>query len=348
MSLDAIRGIAAFAVSLFHYGLFPFGYLGVELFFLLSGFVLTLPSRHGTLREFVIARCIRLYPAYWVCMALTCSAAVIAGERVSFVDLAANATMLTAFVGRRYIDGVYWSLTEELIFYGLVGMASAYSVRRNPLVLATVMAAVSPAYVTMLGPSVVDDGKVALCLKFFPFFSVGIGAAVLYRRFGLWERFPTGQVVWASMCALVSAGIAVVYRYSSHRPLPVVQSERYAMGVVFLLFATAVFIACLERSRGAPGRRTWVTLVLGVVAAFGACTYPYYLLHDRFGKILTAHLSGAPGLRFVAVFVTVTVLSVIIHFLVEVRVAGTLRSLAARAALPPSENGRVKGVPEGR
>jgi peptidoglycan/LPS O-acetylase OafA/YrhL len=343
MSLDAIRGIAALAVSLFHYGLFSFGYLGVELFFLLSGFVLTLPSRHGSLRDFVVARCIRLYPAYWVCLAVTCSAALVAGERVSLVDIGANATMLTALLGRRYIDGVYWSLTEELVFYGLVGMAGAYSARRNPLVLASVMAAISPIYATALGSSIVDDGKASLCIKFLPFFSVGIAAAVLYRHFGMSERQSRGQLVWASACAVVSACITVLYRYASHRPSHVVSAERYAIGVVFLLFAAAVVMACRERTAAAPARRTSVSMSLGLLAAFGACTYPYYLLHDRFGKLLTVDLSDRPTLRFIVVFVTVTSLSMLIHFFVEVRLAEALRKLVWRSTFRPASMSRFEG-----
>jgi len=105
-SLDVLRAVAAGSVALFHYGWFSFGYLGVELFFLLSGFVLTLPSRHSTAREFVFARCTRLYPAYWACLLMTCIALWCAGTNLGAWQLVANASMLTAFVGERYVDGV--------------------------------------------------------------------------------------------------------------------------------------------------------------------------------------------------------------------------------------------------
>jgi len=75
--LDAVRGIAAIAVMLFHFSLYlnlsPFfqsGYLAVDLFFLMSGFVLAnayeqklLESRMD-FRQFLTARMIRLYPLY--------------------------------------------------------------------------------------------------------------------------------------------------------------------------------------------------------------------------------------------------------------------------------------------
>ena len=151
-SLDVTRACAATAVFLFHYGAFPFGYLGVELFFLLSGFVLTLPSRHDSIFQFARARCVRLYSAYWVALVLTLCAILWKGERPSLVAVAANATMLTAFLGQRYIDGVYWSLTEEIIFYLLVGITGSYRKQCNPLVLAATMAFACLGYATITLP----------------------------------------------------------------------------------------------------------------------------------------------------------------------------------------------------
>lgn len=75
-SLDGLRGVAAIAVLFFHGGKFaplpmPGGYLAVDLFFALSGFVIALAYeerlREGmTLRQFAVARAIRVYPMYLV------------------------------------------------------------------------------------------------------------------------------------------------------------------------------------------------------------------------------------------------------------------------------------------
>lgn len=84
--LDALRGIAALMVVIGHYTAryndfytpisFPFkfeyGGYGVQLFFLISGFVIFLTlnkTRHPL--EFVVSRFSRLYPAYWVAVLLT-------------------------------------------------------------------------------------------------------------------------------------------------------------------------------------------------------------------------------------------------------------------------------------
>ena len=88
--LDVARFLAAISVVFYHYlyrgwtsgefididfgqyeGLFKYGYLGVQFFFLISGFVICMSSEGKTTKEFLWGRVIRLYPAYWVCLLIT-------------------------------------------------------------------------------------------------------------------------------------------------------------------------------------------------------------------------------------------------------------------------------------
>jgi peptidoglycan/LPS O-acetylase OafA/YrhL len=138
--LDTLRGFAAVSVLLFHYTYksnemlsasimdpaygFKYGSYGVNLFFIISGFVIFLTInkvKSGT--EFVYKRFIRLYPTFWICMLLTFVVTSIAGvERFNrtWSDLLYNITMVPGLFGRRPIDGAYWSLFPELLFYGLM------------------------------------------------------------------------------------------------------------------------------------------------------------------------------------------------------------------------------------
>jgi len=135
--LDALRGLAALAVVLYHYTtiyeshfgpypsrpLFslPNGHFGVELFFCISGFViLGTIERTSDLRHFAIARFARLYPAYLVCALL--SLAVLQWAGLNFPPMTAkaiaiNATMLSSFAGTPLIDPSYWTLSYEVLFY---------------------------------------------------------------------------------------------------------------------------------------------------------------------------------------------------------------------------------------
>lgn len=80
---DGIRGVAAIGVLLFHVGgsvgsqYVPSGYLAVDLFFVLSGFVISDAYQHRlehgqTLRTFVVVRLVRLYPLYLAGLAIGC------------------------------------------------------------------------------------------------------------------------------------------------------------------------------------------------------------------------------------------------------------------------------------
>ena len=89
--LDALRGFAAACVVIYHFthrynDMFQhsfhvphwlhYGNLGVQLFFIISGFVIFLTlNRTQKATDFIVSRLSRLYPAYWVAIALTFTAA---------------------------------------------------------------------------------------------------------------------------------------------------------------------------------------------------------------------------------------------------------------------------------
>ena len=138
--LDAIRGIGAIAVVLYHlfrrydqiYGhsfsvseTFSYGRLGVELFFLLSGFVILISlERVKSWLDFPVSRFARLFPTYWFAVVLTFTAIALfglPGRETTVRDALINFTMLQGyFKGVSDVDGVYWTLTKELSFYALM------------------------------------------------------------------------------------------------------------------------------------------------------------------------------------------------------------------------------------
>src|SRR5215210_3755070 len=142
--IDLLRFLAAFLVVLYHYtfrgyaaddmSIMPYpllapiskyGYLGVELFFLISGFVILMTASSGSLKKFTISRIVRLYPAFWVCCTVTFIVILlIGGERysASFTQYLVNMTMLSEFLNVPDLDGVYWSLFVEIKFYALVAL----------------------------------------------------------------------------------------------------------------------------------------------------------------------------------------------------------------------------------
>jgi peptidoglycan/LPS O-acetylase OafA/YrhL len=90
VQLDILRFIAAISVVLYHYIAWFFsdnsqhstvliylenytryGYLGVPLFFMISGFVILASAKNRSFINFSISRALRLYPVYWLSFSLT-------------------------------------------------------------------------------------------------------------------------------------------------------------------------------------------------------------------------------------------------------------------------------------
>ncbi|MFT2007169.1 acyltransferase family protein [Pontibacter sp. 13R65] len=134
--MDSLRGIAAFLVVLYHYTTtyrslyghsfskqfdFAYGHYGVELFFMISGFVIFFSFKNlKDGKDFLFKRITRLYPAYWFCAIATFSAVYLfglPGLETSFTDFIINLTMFQKLVGVPEVDGVYWTLFYEWMFY---------------------------------------------------------------------------------------------------------------------------------------------------------------------------------------------------------------------------------------
>lgn len=127
--LDALRGIAAMGVLIFHFTLnqngekigwrFNYGVTGVDIFFMISGFVIFLTiNKIKVWQEFLTFRFARLYPTYWVCMLLTTIVILIYNpSSFDLYQFLANLTMTPAFFGQEVLDGSYWTLLVELLFY---------------------------------------------------------------------------------------------------------------------------------------------------------------------------------------------------------------------------------------
>lgn len=141
--LDYARFVAALSVMLFHYSYIgikygatgsitflgnitevgKYGYLGVELFFIISGFVIFNSSRERTASQFLVARALRLYPAFIFCVLLTALTVFLFGDpknHATLRQLTANFSMLAPAFNEKHLDASYWTLGVELKFYTMV------------------------------------------------------------------------------------------------------------------------------------------------------------------------------------------------------------------------------------
>lgn len=133
--LDALRGIAAIIVVLFHCGMgrqefnkfLNFGATGVDLFFIISGFVIFMSLKNiKSGKEFMKKRFARLFPTYWTSVTIALIILIVfhlhKGKELYelFPNYFANLTMFQHYLKIPNLDGVYWTMIVEMSFYILM------------------------------------------------------------------------------------------------------------------------------------------------------------------------------------------------------------------------------------
>lgn len=301
--IDLLRFLAALSVVFYHYtfvganmmdlspvhypALEPFtkyGYLGVELFFVISGYVVLMSAYNKTLKQFFLSRVTRLYPAFWVACTLTFLVTYFFGARpgtvgwselmhVSGHEYALNMTMFQEFAGEHNLDGPYWTLTKELTFYFLVSLLLGYGLFKN----LGVVLALWLAYTAVVGPA--PAVRSPFFYLFIPDYSAFFIAGMVFyllqnRLLASWKLYGLLAVAFA-LCLRSARAEAATYTSVLHNTfsLPVIGVVITAIFVVFWLVIT--------RKINLPR--------LGFAAWLGALTYPLYLLHSNIGFVLFQH-----------------------------------------------------------
>ena len=136
-SIDVLRGLAATAVVLSHAKPeFSFGAIGVDIFFVVSGFVMAHVSRQRTPGQFLSDRAWRIFPVYWVLAVPWVLGGLAAGAVGPLAAINSILLVPTWWLGLEYLFiGVSWTLAYELAFYGSVAVAMRLRSPVIPLLL---------------------------------------------------------------------------------------------------------------------------------------------------------------------------------------------------------------------
>lgn len=299
VELDVLRFVAAFAVMSFHYmaaskslwdeypttlfapvaRLTTLGILGVELFFLISGFVILMSVWGHTVGEFAVSRVSRLYPAYWFAVLVIFIMYRFSGvsgfdPKLSDGEYLLNLTMFQGAFDVGHAGGVFWSLWVELRFYVLVGLFSLVGITlRRCLVFMAAWFGLA-----LLAEFTQNDALVFVFMpRQAPYFIAGMGFFLIHRfgaRAGAlmpWLLVAAGYGM-SLYAAMERVGERVRLVGIAHYPAPP-EAVIVAITVVYLLMA-AVALGWLRWMR-------WRRLV-----ALGALTYPLYLLHQTVSAVV--------------------------------------------------------------
>jgi len=310
--LDFAYGTAGVSVSL--------GYLGVNLFFMISGFVIIWSASGRDWYAFSIGRLARLYPAHLIAMTITFLMMTWWAQAPYSTDIfqwLANLTMLAPIFGSSFMDGAYWSIVIEIIFYGwvVIGLFTGFLPRHTDTAVAIWMVLVMVNN-TMLGSRPVE---LLFLTEYGSYFALGVM---------VWRISSLG----GSSLRLLVAGLALIMTFHAAevQRLDVIARLGEASSAQLVALANAgiisVFLlaAMLGRSfRAGP----WVL-------ALGGISYPFYLIHQNAGYILIN--ATAPTIGKWGAFVLALALSIAASWWIYARVEpvgrAIIRSLFSPAA----------------
>lgn len=329
--LDLLRFIAALAVMAFHFTVYPYAYgwgqpanevfpelshltvygsLGVQLFFVVSGFVILMSAWGRSVGQFVGSRVARLFPAYWVSVLSSgILLALILGTEIEPRRIVMNLTMIQTPFGVPNLDGVYWTLWVELCFYLLIGVLLVRGLSYGKVVA---LIGLWPLAAVMLGTT---EGFLGQLLQpyYAPLFAGGMALFLIYRY---------GHSLLHWFLVVLNVVLAVQQTVTGNGTwtggtVGVPMHHAVTSAIVVACFAL-VAVATLTPAR------TWS----GKVGTFlGRLTYPLYLLHANWGLLIimwTHEWAGRWGAIIIAA-IGVIVLAWIVNRFVEKPLATPMR-----------------------
>ncbi|MFJ8387771.1 acyltransferase family protein [Streptomyces sp. NPDC094438] len=303
-AVDGLRLLAAAAVAAYHYLGTPtprfwgeaydlpqaapllhavsgYGWLGVEAFFLISGFVICMSCWGRTPAQFAVSRIARLFPLYWAVVLIIVvmgTVTVLAGQRSGApTDLRTtlgNLTMIPSPLGLDFTAGVAWTLWVEARFYLLMGALLLIGLTYRRVIAFGFLWLVLASIGRELHSTVLDE---FLLSQYAGLFVAGIA---LY----LMHRFEPNLLLW------LLAGFAWCYTLTVLDDRVAVHAgSNWAASAAVL---TGFFVLLTLAGPGPLRHLQWRSLVFA-----GALTYPFYLVHQSLGIPVTRGiLKTAPGL----------------------------------------------------
>jgi len=348
--IDLLRFLAALAVVLYHYTfrgfaeggyspveypvlgeIFKYGLYGVQLFFIISGFVILMTASKRDAPNFVISRITRLYPAFWACVTLTAGFILWKGGelfQVGLVQYLLNLTMISGFAGVEMVDGVYWTLLVEIKFYALIFVLLLFGqIKRIEWFLAF--------WLVLTALSMVVSLHIVITFLFLtdwsPFFIAG-ALFYLIRQNGM-------NLVRGAML-VISLMLSLWQNLNEIKHLAVLYKSDFSpyisSAVILACFAVFLLIS-LGKTKGLSSQK---------LIKLGVLTYPLYLIHQNIGFMLFQEFGDSVN-RYILLMALVSIMLIaawLIHQLIEQPLGrwmnGKLKLLWEKIA-KPRDTGKV-------
>ncbi|WP_042165394.1 acyltransferase [Streptomyces sp. NBRC 110035] len=345
-ALDGLRLVAALMVAAYHYGgrggdvttawgsspkdqfptlheYFAYGCLGVQVFFVISGFVICMSGWGRPLRSFFASRASRLLPAYWAAVLLVTAVfalPVVVYEAVSPSDALVNLTMLQQPLGADRVLGVCWTLWVEIRFYALFALFVVMpGASRQRVILFCAVWTMAAAIADAANEPLLD---LVLMPEYAPFFVGGIGLYLVHR-----DR--KDAYAWG----IVGVSWLIGQRYAVqdlwHAPSADAFSHRTSFGIILIVTLGFVAVAAIALGWLSWANWRWLTVA-------GALTYPFYLVHEHLGWVVIHGLHRGLGLgsaeTFALTVVAMLLLARLLNRYVEETLTPRIRARLSRSS----------------
>ncbi|MFB9949696.1 acyltransferase family protein [Rhizobium puerariae] len=293
LNLDILRLVSALMVLVFHYGFrmritgegggmgFPdlapvamWFDTGLLIFFAISGYVITMSAQGRSAYDFAAGRVARLWPMFVVCATMT--AVVLTVWPVPTIDpptvkqWLAHVVIISRGLGQPFLDGAYWTIAYEIIFYAWVFLAIATGLFERGWRLA-VMAWLA---VSVLNEAVIGSGALQklLITEYSGYFAFGLSLYKAQQCFSVRNILVLGlSACWAIATPFLTEPDFVTM-YGLNR------------SVTGLAMVGPVALAAVAFCAMTPSLRISPALAIGL----GGLTYPLYLLHQNIGYAVFA------------------------------------------------------------
>jgi peptidoglycan/LPS O-acetylase OafA/YrhL len=307
------------------------GWVGVEIFFVISGFVIANSATKASPTEFLIGRALRLYPAVWVCATATLIVLLVfaGGDASEFILPYIQAMLLIPKgLSGQWLDCIYWTLAAEMAFYGLVFftlLTKKFTLRHLAWAL-TIYSAVFNAFSMLVLSGVIHSSLLYFVVLMFRvpcaafllnhgcFFALGIWLFISANR----ELTALEQLAVAMACL---SGSAEIYFFAHYllTTIPAISGESPLAPIMVWAASVSLIAIGANRSRRAAGAASPEapahSRTLNYLRTLGLITYPLYLTHNVIGSAIIRVLVDAGMDEVLAVWAGLGMLVLVCWFI---------------------------------
>lgn len=293
-ALTGLRALAAYLVFLHHYNpvrspnwlheLVNQSYIGVCIFFVLSGFLIyhryagEYMSQTWSWRTYIQNRFARLGPLYILILLVTVGAAVIQGQSINGTELLLNLTVTQGFFEQYVFSGIAqsWSLTVEICFYLSAPRLFGLMLRWRPLRLSALLVGLglllrySVGY--LQGHGLFGSLHFVLFYTFFGRAFEFIAGMWLAHR---WRILPYKQTTRTGFMLVMLCVVAQTFIVTLNENNNVAVLSEFVFYNGFLPVGICLFLLGLLREKTVIQK----LLSTSIIQALGRSSYAFYLIH---------------------------------------------------------------------